>query len=300
MFSDAESFNQDIGNWDVSNVFEMQAMFSDAESFNQDIGNWDVSNVTDMGSMFNRASSFNQDIGNWDVSNVTFMTGMFEDASSFNQDIGNWDVSNVTDMTDMEFMFDNASSFNQDISQWCVSKIPSIPRNFSKRSGLTPANHPVWGTCPSTYAQDAQAQKQPKYATSKAENSSDIRKEGEEFLAVNMTKEGVQVTESGLQYKIITEGTGAKPGESDKVKVHYTGKLIDGTVFDSSIERGNPIEFATNEVIKGWTEALMMMSVGSKWELAIPADLAYGDRGTGPIPAGSAVLFEVWLIDILE
>lgn len=134
----------------------------------------------------------------------------------------------------------------------------------------------------------------------KKEQSAVIRKEGEEFLAVNMTKEGVQVTESGLQYKIITEGTGAKPSESDKVKVHYTGKLIDGTVFDSSIDRGTPTEFATNQVIKGWTEALMMMSVGSKWELAIPADLAYGDRGTGPIPAGSTLLFEVELLDIIN
>jgi len=134
----------------------------------------------------------------------------------------------------------------------------------------------------------------------KKEQSAVIRKEGEEFLAINKTKEGVQVTESGLQYKIITEGTGAKPSESDKVKVHYTGKLIDGTVFDSSIDRGTPTEFTTNQVIKGWTEALMMMSVGSKWELAIPADLAYGDRGTGPIPAGSALLFEVELLDIIN
>jgi FKBP-type peptidyl-prolyl cis-trans isomerase len=114
-----------------------------------------------------------------------------------------------------------------------------------------------------------------------------------------MTKEGVQVTESGLQYKVITEGSGAVPKEGDKVKVHYTGKLIDGNVFDSSVERGQPSEFFTNQVIKGWSEALLLMNVGSKWELVIPADLAYGDRATGPIPAGSTLLFEVELLDIV-
>jgi FKBP-type peptidyl-prolyl cis-trans isomerase FklB len=134
----------------------------------------------------------------------------------------------------------------------------------------------------------------------KQEQSAVVRKEGDEFLAENMTKEGVEVTESGLQYKVITKGSGEIPTEGDKVKVHYTGKLINGTVFDSSIERGTPAEFATNQVIKGWTEALMMMNVGSKWELVIPADLAYGDRGTGPIPAGSTLLFEVELLEIIK
>jgi FKBP-type peptidyl-prolyl cis-trans isomerase len=133
----------------------------------------------------------------------------------------------------------------------------------------------------------------------KKEQSAVVRQEGDAYLAENMTKEGVQVTESGLQYKVITEGSGAVPKEGDKVKVHYTGKLIDGNVFDSSVEREQPSEFFTNQVIKGWSEALLLMNVGSKWELAIPADLAYGDRATGPIPAGSTLLFEVELLDIV-
>lgn len=122
---------------------------------------------------------------------------------------------------------------------------------------------------------------------------------GEAFLAENKAKDGVKVTETGLQYRVISEGSGAIPVDGDKVKVHYTGKLIDGTVFDSSVERGEPAEFLTNQVIPGWTEALKMMAVGAKYELVIPPALAYGDRGTGPIPAGSTLIFEVELLDIL-
>jgi len=134
----------------------------------------------------------------------------------------------------------------------------------------------------------------------KKEQSAEERTKGEAFLNENKQNEDVQVTESGLQYKVITEGTGAVPKDGDKVKVHYTGKLIDGTVFDSSLERGTPAEFYTNQVIPGWTEALKMMPIGSKWELVIPADLGYGDRGTGPIPAGATLLFEVELLDIIQ
>jgi FKBP-type peptidyl-prolyl cis-trans isomerase len=122
---------------------------------------------------------------------------------------------------------------------------------------------------------------------------------GDAFLAENKTKDGVQITASGLQYRVITEGSGAMPIDGDKVKVHYTGKLTDGTVFDSSVDRGEPAEFLTNQVIPGWTEALKMMKVGSKYELVIPSNLAYGERATGPIPAGSTLVFEVELLDIL-
>ena len=122
---------------------------------------------------------------------------------------------------------------------------------------------------------------------------------GEKWLEENKTKEGVQTTASGLQYKVITMGTGEKPKATDKVKVNYEGTLIDGTVFDSSIKRGQPATFQVNQVIKGWTEALQMMPVGSKWEIYIPYQLAYGDRETGKeIKPYSALIFSVELLEI--
>ncbi len=125
-------------------------------------------------------------------------------------------------------------------------------------------------------------------------------KVGEMFLAENAKKEGITVTASGLQYEIITEGTGEKPTASSRVKTHYHGTLIDGTVFDSSVERGSPIDFPVNGVIAGWTEALQLMPVGSKWRLYIPHNLAYGERGAGAsIAPFSALIFDVELLDIV-
>lgn len=121
---------------------------------------------------------------------------------------------------------------------------------------------------------------------------------GEKFLAENASKEGVKTTASGLQYKIIKEGKGAVPTDSSKVKVNYKGTLIDGTQFDSSYDRKEPTTFRANQVIKGWTEALTMMPVGSKWELYIPQDLAYGSREAGQIKPFSTLIFEVELVDI--
>ncbi len=126
------------------------------------------------------------------------------------------------------------------------------------------------------------------------------RKAGEAFLEQNKTKEGVHVTSSGLQYKILTVGTGETPKTTDKVKVNYEGTLIDGTVFDSSIKRGQPATFQVNQVIKGWTEALTMMPVGSKWEIYIPQELAYGERETGQIKPYSALIFTVELLEIVK
>ncbi len=127
------------------------------------------------------------------------------------------------------------------------------------------------------------------------------RSAGEKFLEENKTKEGVQVTPSGLQYKVITMGEGPKPTATQEVSVKYEGRLIDGTVFDSSYERKNPVtKFHANQVIKGWTEALTMMPVGSKWELYIPYNLAYGERGQGKIQPYSTLIFTVELEGITQ
>lgn len=128
----------------TSHIVELNWLFL-APDFDQDIGNWDVSNVNYMNGTFAYASSFNQDIGDWDVSNVDRMSSMFKDASNFNQDIGRWDISNVTNM---EWMFKNASNFNQDLSGWCVTNIQEEPDNFSYDSPLSEENKPIWGTCP--------------------------------------------------------------------------------------------------------------------------------------------------------
>jgi FKBP-type peptidyl-prolyl cis-trans isomerase FklB len=122
---------------------------------------------------------------------------------------------------------------------------------------------------------------------------------GEKFLADNKTKPGVKTTASGLQYKVLKEGNGATPKETDTVKVNYRGTLVDGTEFDSSYKRGEPATFPVNRVIKGWTEALQLMKVGSKYQLFIPATLAYGERGAGAqIPGNAALIFEVELLDV--
>lgn len=124
---------------------------------------------------------------------------------------------------------------------------------------------------------------------------------GDAFLAENAKKKGIQTTASGLQYRIITKGKGAIPTKDDKVKVHYEGRTIDGNVFDSSIKRGEPTEFGVTQVIKGWQEALQLMPVGSKWEVFIPSDLAYGERGMGQdIKPNEMLIFTMELIEIVK
>ncbi len=125
------------------------------------------------------------------------------------------------------------------------------------------------------------------------------KKEGADFLAKNGKEEGVVTTKSGLQYKVMQKGDGAKPAATDTVKVHYHGTLLDGKVFDSSVKRGEPISFPLDGVIKGWTEGVQLMSVGSKFKFFIPSDLAYGDRGAGgDIGPGATLMFEVELLAI--
>ena len=125
------------------------------------------------------------------------------------------------------------------------------------------------------------------------------RQLGEAFMQQNAEKEGVESTESGLQWQVLTEGTGTiHPSRNSKVTVHYHGTLIDGTVFDSSVERGKPISFGLNQVIKGWTEGVQLMVEGEKRRLFIPADLAYGNNSAGKIPSGSTIIFDVELIAI--
>ncbi|MBR5210895.1 MAG: FKBP-type peptidyl-prolyl cis-trans isomerase [Paludibacteraceae bacterium] len=137
------------------------------------------------------------------------------------------------------------------------------------------------------------------FAKQKTEVMSKNKKAGEEFLAQNKSKEGVQTTASGLQYKVLVAGTGAKPKATDTVDCHYEGRLIDGTVFDSSYRRGQSAQFPVNGVIPGWVEALQMMPVGSKWQLYIPSELAYGEYGAGEtIEPNSTLVFDVELLGI--
>lgn len=125
------------------------------------------------------------------------------------------------------------------------------------------------------------------------------QEEGEKFLKTNKNREGVVTLPSGLQYEIITKGNGPTPKASDTVKTHYHGTLIDGSIFDSSVQRGEPATFGVSQVISGWVEALQLMPKGSKWRLFIPSELAYGERGAGSIGPNSTLIFEVELLDIL-
>jgi FKBP-type peptidyl-prolyl cis-trans isomerase len=133
----------------------------------------------------------------------------------------------------------------------------------------------------------------------KAESDKNKR-EAKEFFATNAKKTGIKTTKSGLQYKILTEGTGPTPKATDTVKTHYHGTFLNGRVFDSSVERGEPFQLPVNQFVPGWREALTMMKVGSKWQLFVPSELAYGDGGTDVIPPNAALVFELELLGIVK
>jgi len=149
-----------------------------------------------------------------------------------------------------------------------------------------------------TILEEFQRDMQQKQVEQVQEEGANNKKVGAEFLAQNKDKEGVVTLESGLQYKVLTEGKGTQPGAKDVVKVHYTGSLINGQVFDSSVERGEAVTFPVNGVLAGWTEALQLMPSGSKWQLFIPAELAYGANGNRSIGPNETLLFDIELIGI--
>ncbi|MCQ2194065.1 MAG: FKBP-type peptidyl-prolyl cis-trans isomerase [Paludibacteraceae bacterium] len=156
------------------------------------------------------------------------------------------------------------------------------------------------GNTPDMSMEKAQSVINQFFAKLQAEAVENNKKEGEAFLAKNKEKAGVVVTASGLQYEILTQGTGSKPKATDTVRCHYEGRLINGQVFDSSFKRNQPADFPVNQVIPGWVEALQLMPVGSKWRLYIPSNLAYGEHGAGElIGPNTTLIFDVELLEIL-
>ncbi len=149
-----------------------------------------------------------------------------------------------------------------------------------------------------TVRQEFMQKLQARQAAKTKEDAEKNQKEGDDFLAKNKAKKGIKVTASGLQYEVVKEGSGAKPKASDSVKVDYTGTKIDGTKFDSSVDRGQPATFPLSGVIPGWTEGMQLMTVGSEYKFYIPAKLAYGEHGPGPIGPNATLIFDVKLIDI--
>jgi FKBP-type peptidyl-prolyl cis-trans isomerase FklB len=163
-------------------------------------------------------------------------------------------------------------------------------------NGMKAAMH---GDSTSLNAQQAQSVIQAYLGEKQKQKAEAALSVGKKFLEENKKKPGVTELPSGLQYQVMKAGTGPMPKETDTVSVHYHGTLIDGTVFDSSVEKGQPIEWPVNQFVKGWTEALQLMPVGSKWKLWVPSNLGYGDRAQGPkIPANSTLIFEIELLGI--
>jgi FKBP-type peptidyl-prolyl cis-trans isomerase FklB len=201
----------------------------------------------------------------------------------------------------------NSAKLNNELDSVSYSLGVSIAQNL-KMNGLDEVNSAAFSKGIEDFLKNEKPQIDPmmadqiinNYLTNVREKESEkALKEGEDFLAKNKEKSGIQTTDSGLQYEIIEKGSGATPDENDMVTVHYTGKTINGNVFDSSVERGEPVTFGVGQVIPGWTEGLQMMQEGGKARFYIPSELGYGARGAGPdIPPHSALIFDVELISV--
>lgn len=196
----------------------------------------------------------------------------------------------------------SVDSFSYAIGLNIASNLKAQGINSVNNAMVTKAFNDVFmGKMPAMDMQACNSVVQQKFAALSAQKSSVEKQAAAKFLADNKKRPEVKTTASGLQYEILKAGTGVMPADTSTVRVHYTGTLLNGKKFDSSVDRGQPIELQVTGVIPGWTEALKMMPVGSKWKLFIPSDLAYGDRGAGQdIPPGAALIFDVELLDIVQ
>ena len=203
-------------------------------------------------------------------------------------------------MTEKKFT-DELERFSYALGQNIASNlIRSGVKSFNPDVFLEAINDTYSGEMPRIMPEEANRILEKFMEKANADQSDENLLEGMEFLSKNADKEGVVELESGLQYKVLSQGEGPRPAPEDEVKCHYHGTLIDGTVFDSSVERGQPAVFPVNGVIGGWTQALQMMEVGSKWRLFIPPDLAYGAQGAGDvIGPNSTLIFDVELLEIV-
>ncbi|MAZ86030.1 MAG: hypothetical protein CL693_00080 [Cellvibrionaceae bacterium] len=208
------------------------------------------------------------------------------------QSMADEELTTLTDRVSYIFGYNLGSRFGQDQVDLNIDVFAEAMK--AAKNGKAPAMTEAEMQQVMTQFQELQQAKMAQAQKAMAEANLQA---GETFLAENAKKDGVKTTSSGLQYKVLTQGSGAKPTQSDKVSVHYSGTLIDGTEFDSSYRRGEPAAFGVTQVIPGWTEALMMMPEGSKWEIYVPSQLAYGAGGSGPkIGPNSTLIFEIELL----